>query len=101
MGVFLLVVVAALPGPSSAQYSVTTTAGDTSSNSLGAALSSSSGDGAGTSDTISFGSLFNTTQTITVSGSYPAIVKNAGVNLTIGPPAANLTLTGGTSPLLD
>ena len=39
LGACLFLLMAALPGKSFAQYSVTTTAGDTSSNSLGAALS--------------------------------------------------------------
>jgi autotransporter-associated beta strand protein len=84
-------------------YSVTTTAGDSSAGSLGAALSSASGDGATASDTVGFGSVFGSNQTVTLTSSYSSVVKNSGQSLALNSPApsALLTLNGGGNTLFN
>jgi len=82
-------------------FSVTTTSGDTSAGSLGASFTGSSGSGAATSDTVSFGGLFATPQTITLTGSYPAVAKNAGTSVTFANPGSILTVDGGGNTILD
>jgi autotransporter-associated beta strand protein len=82
--------------PAQAQtYDVSTTAGDNSAGSLGAAFTDISAVGPATSNSINFLTPpFNSNQTITLTSSYNAVVKNAGVGLTLSAPLSPLTING-------
>jgi autotransporter-associated beta strand protein len=84
---FLLLAALAASGTTSRAdtFTVTNTNGDTSAGSLGAAVNSSVSNSTGV-DTISFSSLFNTPQTITLASSY-IVPQSSGSTLNLTAPS--------------
>jgi hypothetical protein len=80
----VLLVIASIPALAD-PLGVTNTNGDASSGSLGAALNNAGAD-TGNSDSITFGSLFNNSQTIDLTGPYGTVSKSAGENLSLSAP---------------
>lgn len=86
-------------GARAAVFTVTTTNGDASAGSFGAALAGAASNAA-VSDTVAFSAPFNAPQTITLTQSMTAVAKNAGVSLNMSPVGA-LTVNGGAFSILN